>query len=164
MLLALHVYSDTCNSECHDHDCKGECVAVHDSSFRVYWRTCDIECSCGPSIKRSLRPPVQSGEIRVLASLRRPVEFRGLPLDPTFFFVTLFLLPRFLTIPLSLGGFTYSCDGALLSGTMCRYKRPTAMRLHVSESSPPCVAIWGAHPSGRSGRACPNSIPNWRRM
>ena len=164
MLLALHVYSDTCNSECHDHDCKGECVAVHDSSFRVYWRTCDIECFCGPSIERSLRPPLQASEIRVLAPLPRPIECRGLPLDPALFFVTLFFLTRFLTIPLGLGGFTYSCDDALLSGTMYRCQRPTTTRPPACDSPSPWVAIGDAHPSGRSGRVCPNSTLNWRRM
>ncbi len=35
MLLALHVYEDARNSECHYHKCKGERIGVHDVPFRA---------------------------------------------------------------------------------------------------------------------------------
>jgi hypothetical protein len=107
---------------------------------------------------------LQASEIRVLAPQRRPVELRGLPVYPALFFVTLFLLTSFLTIPLGLGGFTYSCDDALLSDTMYRCQRPTTTRPPACDSPSPWVAIGDARLSDQSGTGYPNSIPNWQRM
>lgn len=76
---------------------------------------------------------MQAGEVRVLALVRGPVDLGGLPLYSAFFFVTLFLLTCFLTVPLCVGRFTYSSDGALLSDATCRCKRPIARRLHVCD-------------------------------
>jgi hypothetical protein len=86
------------------------------------------------SIERRLRPPVQAGEIRVFVSLLRPVELGGLPLCTALFFVTLFLLTCFLTVPLSGCGFACSSDDALLSGAICLCKTycEAAPRLRVA--------------------------------
>jgi hypothetical protein len=73
-----------------------------------------------PSIERRLRPPIQTGEVRVFALVHGPVEFGGLPLHSSCFFFTLLLLTCFLTVTLGLGGFTCSCDGVLLSSATCR--------------------------------------------
>ena len=90
MLFSSHVYGDTCNSECHYHDCEGDGVDVHGCSFRTYLSAHNIECVA--SIKRSLRPPMQASEVRILSLLCWPVELGGLPLDPARFFFALFLL------------------------------------------------------------------------
>ena len=110
-----------------------------------------------------MRPPLQASEIRVPSLLRRPVELRGLPVYPALFFLALFLLEDFLAVPLSLGGFTSSSDGALLSGATYRGQRLTAKRLHVSDSLPLWIAIGDARLSDQSGTVYPNSIPNWQR-
>lgn len=74
---------------------------------------------CGPSIEWILRTPLQTGEIRIFAILRRPVGLGGLSLYTACFFVTLFLLTCFLTVPLGGCGFAWSSDDALLSGATC---------------------------------------------
>ena len=106
---------------------------------------------------------MQAGEVRVLTLLRRPGELRRVPLYPACFFVTLFLLEYLLAVPLSLGGFTCSSDGALLSGATCRGQRLTTKRLHVSDSLPPWIAIEDVRLSGQSENVYPYSIPNWQR-
>ena len=89
---------------------------------------------------------MQASEIWVLAPKYWPFELCGLPVYPAYFFVTLFLLTCFLAIPLGLGGFTCSCDGALLSGTTYR---PTATRLNAGDWPPLAwVSIWDACLSG----------------
>ena len=107
---------------------------------------------------------MQAGEVRVLALLRRSVELRGLPVYPTLFFVALFLLEGFLAVPLSLGGFTCSSDGALLSGATYRCQRPATTRPPACDSPSPWVAIQDVCLSGQSENVSPNSVPNWRRM
>lgn len=59
----------------------------------------------GTSIERRLRPPSQAREVGIFAFWRRSVSLDGFPLCTPLFFVTLFLLTRFLTVPLSGGGF-----------------------------------------------------------
>ena len=64
---------------------------------------------------------MQAGEVRVFfAFLCRPVELGGLPLFTARFLITLFLLTRFLTVPLSTCGLACSCDDALLSNAVCK--------------------------------------------
>jgi hypothetical protein len=43
---------------------------------------------------------MQTGEVRILARLRRPVDLGGLSLCTALFFVSLFLQARFLALPL----------------------------------------------------------------
>ena len=62
---------------------------------------------------------MQAGEVRVLALLCRPGELGGLPLYTALFFLTLFLLTCFFTVPLSGCRFACSSDDALLSGATC---------------------------------------------
>lgn len=76
---------------------------------------------------------MQAVEVRVLALVRGPVDLSGLPLYSAFFFVTLFLLTCFLTVPLCVGRSTCSSDGALLSCATCRCRRSTARRPHVCD-------------------------------
>ncbi len=77
---------------------------------------------------------MQTGEVRVFALVQGPIDFGGLPLLSACFFVTLLLLTCFLTVPLGLGSFTCSCDGALLSGATCRCMTycEAALRLRLS--------------------------------
>ena len=77
---------------------------------------------CGPSIEWILRTPLQTGKIRIFTLLRRPVDLGGLSLYTACFFVTLFLLTCFLTVPLGGCGFACSSDDALLSGATCLYE------------------------------------------
>lgn len=76
---------------------------------------------------------MQAGEVRVLALVRGPIDLRGLPLDSALFFVTLFLLTCFLTVPLCVGRSPCSSDGALLSWATCRCKRSPTRRPHVCD-------------------------------
>ena len=77
---------------------------------------------------------MQAGEVRVLSLLCWPGDLGGLPLCTTLFFITLFLLTCFFTVPLSGCGFACSSDGALLSGATCLGKTycETAPRLRVA--------------------------------
>ncbi|MDF0676893.1 MAG: hypothetical protein P0120_21545 [Nitrospira sp.] len=62
--------------------------------------------------------PLQAGEVRVFALLRRPIELGSLPLYTALFFVALFLQTCFLTVPLCGCGFACSSDDVLLSGAV----------------------------------------------
>ena len=62
---------------------------------------------------------MQAGKVRVFTFLCRPVELGGLPRCTSLFFIALFLLTRFLTVPLGGCSLACSCDDALLSGARC---------------------------------------------
>jgi hypothetical protein len=83
---------------------------------------------------------MQAGEVRVLALLCWPVDLGGLPLCTALFFLTLFLLTCFFTVPLGGCGFACSSDDALLSGATCLGKVycEAAPRLRVAMDTLGC--------------------------
>jgi hypothetical protein len=96
-------------------------VGIGEAGFRAEPMT-GCPFTLRQSIERRLRTPLQAGEVRVFTLLRRPGKLGGLPLYTALFFIPLFLLACFLTVPLSACGFACSSDDALLSGATCPYK------------------------------------------
>jgi hypothetical protein len=81
------------------------------------------------SVQRFLRTPAQSSKIRVFATLVLGlVGLSGFTLKAAFFLLTLFHLPRFLTISFCERCFAWSCDDVLL-GLRRRRARVRAIRM-----------------------------------
>jgi hypothetical protein len=90
------------------------------------------------SVQRFLRTPAQSSKIRVFATLVLGlVGLSGFTLKAAFFLLTLFHLPRLLTISFCERCFAWSCDDVLLGLRRRRRARACVMRMLLGGAALP---------------------------